>query len=291
MAVIFRQEVLTFTVKFRQVKILHLNTVKRLYGTYNPADPEVVENTTGLGFIIKPFYFVILIWFVFWVDQRFLLDLYRFGVFPRHFTGLMGVFTTPLLHGSMGHLASNTLPILALGAGLYYFYPKIATRVVLVSWLASGLAVWLIGRPSFHIGASGLIYALAGFIFLSGLLRKQPNLLALSLLVVFLYGGLFWGLLPIEEQVSWEAHLAGLTSGFALAVNYRRFGPRQKKYSWEVEGADEIPEAELSIEREVEIIRPEIEAWKQYSNNHITVRYHYHPQVKQRPNEQNNTQQ
>jgi membrane associated rhomboid family serine protease len=263
--------------------------VKRLYGTYNPADPEVVENTTGLGFIIKPFYFVLLIWFVFWLDHRFYLDLYKFGIFPRHVEGLLGVFTTPLLHGSISHLAGNTLPILALGAGLYYFYPKIATRVVLISWLASGLAVWFVGRSSFHIGASGLIYSLAGFIFLSGLLRRQPNLLALSLLVVFLYGGLFWGLLPIEESVSWEAHLAGLTSGFALAFNYRNFGPRQKKYSWDIEEAEVVEDDTLEKQEEVPIvIRPEIEAWKQYSKNHISVIYHYQAQQKQ-PDEQNNT--
>ena len=280
--------------EFRQVKLLHLNTVKRPFRTYNPVDPEVQENTVGLGFIIKPFYFVLLIWMIFWLDQRYMLDLYRFGIFPRHLDGMVGIFATPLVHGSLGHLANNTLPVLALGAGLYYFYPKIATRVVLISWLSSGLAVWLIGRESFHIGASGLVYSLAGFIFLSGLLRRQPQLLALSLLVVFLYGGMIWGVLPIEEAVSWEAHLAGAFSGFALAINYRRFGPTQKKYSWELEPEEE-DEVFITINDDLESAeRKEDDTWKNYSTEHPFVIYHYKSKAEpettnnqKRPNENN----
>ncbi len=257
--------------------------MKRPFGTYNPSDPVVQENTTGLGFLIKPFYFILLIWVVFWLDQRFMLGLYRFGILPRHIEGIIGVVTTPLLHGSMAHLANNTLPLLALGAGLFYFYPRIASRVVLISWLSSGLAVWLIGRESFHIGASGLIYALAGFIFLSGILRRQPNLLALSLLVVFLYGGLIWGILPIEETVSWEAHLAGAFSGFALAVNYRRFGPVQKKYSWDLEEEEEDQTVwpDHADTAPDEIPKPE-EPWQKYSREHPYVIYHYKPRTEEK---------
>lgn len=250
--------------------------MKRPFGTYNPADTEHEQHRdSGLGFLVKPFYFILLIWVVFWLDQRFMLDLYRFGIFPRHIEGLLGVFTTPLLHGSLAHLTNNSLPILALGAGLYYFYPKIATKVIIISWVSSGLAVWLIGRESFHIGASGVIYALAGFIFLSGLLRRQPNLLALSLLVVFLYGGMVWGLFPIEETVSWEAHLTGAFSGFALAVNYRRFGPPKKKYSWDFE-EEEDNEVVLPEYREEPKLQPP-SPWQHYSNEHFRINYHYRP--------------
>lgn len=223
-----------------------------------------------------------------------MLNLNRFGVLPLTFEGLIGIIASPLLHGDFKHLLGNSLPILALGAGLYYFYPKIATRVVIIAWLSSGIALWIIGRPAIHIGASGLVYALAGFIFLSGLLRKQPNLLALSLLVIFLYGGLFWGLLPIEEEISWEAHLTGLTSGFALAVNYRHLGPRQKKYSWDLEEEQyhEFEEIDQPIipEKPTEVANPEMEAWKQYSNNHVTIVYHYNSQKEKQLNEENVTQ-
>ncbi len=221
-----------------------------------------------------------------------MLHLNRFGVIPLSWEGLVGIIASPLLHGDLKHLMSNSIPLLALGAGLYYFYPKIATRVVIIAWISSGIALWIIGRPSIHIGASGLVYALAGFIFLSGLLRKQPNLLALSLLVIFLYGGLFWGLLPVEEKISWEAHLTGLSSGFALAINYRHLRPRQKKYSWDLEEeTSEFEETEeLFLQDEAIQNKPQIEAWKQYSNNHLTIVYHYNPEVTKQPNETNNTQ-
>ena len=223
----------------------------------------------GLGFVLKPFLFVIFIWFVFWLDQRFMLDLYRLGILPRHFDGLMGVVTSPVLHGSLMHLTNNTLPILALGMGLFFFYPRIATTVVLISWLSSGLAVWIIGRESYHIGASGLIYALAGFIFLSGILRRQANLLALSLLVVFLYGSLIWGILPLRNNVSWEAHLAGGVSGLALALYFRKIGPVRRKYSWEEE--EEEPEESSTTEMPA----AHRELWEDYAKSNHGIRYIY----------------
>lgn len=227
--------------------------------------------------MVKPFVLVMLMWAVFWLDYRFMLDLYRFGILPRHIEGLVGIGASPLLHGSLLHITNNTLPLLALGAGLFFFYPRIAVVVIAVSWFGSGLVVWVIGRESYHIGASGLIYALAGFIFLSGLLRKQTNLLALSLLVVFLYGGLVWGVFPIKENVSWEAHLAGASSGFALAIHFRNFGPRRKLYSWELEDTlnDELKEEDLNFTRPPERKPEEREAWEDYSHSAHGIRYIY----------------
>ncbi len=239
----------------------------------------IERQKVGLDFLLKPFYFVLAMWFVFWLDSRFMLDLYEYGVFPRRPSGLVGVFASPLLHGSLTHLSNNTFPILALGAGLYYFYPKIAFKVFAISWLSSGLAVWLIGRESFHIGASGLIYALAGFIFLSGILRRLPNLLALSLLVVFLYGSLVWGVFPVQENISWEGHLAGAFSGFALAIAYRKRGPRRRKFSWEWQ--DEIEEADYKMveKEETEILEEKFgkEYWKNDTENRKPIRYYYRP--------------
>ena len=228
----------------------------------------------GLGFVMTPFLFVVFIWFVFWLDQRFMLDLYRFGILPRHFDGLFGVVASPLLHGSLTHISNNTLPILALGMGLFFFYPRIASTVVIVSWVSSGLAVWLIGRESYHIGASSLIYALAGFVFLSGILRRQGNLLALSLLVVFLYGGLIWGIFPMKENISWEAHLAGGVSGFALALFFRHEGPVRRRYSWELKPEPVFNEVEDKPAPE-EIPDPIREAWEDYAKSVHGIRYIY----------------
>ncbi len=232
----------------------------------------MVGDKEGISFVIRPFIFILVIWTIFWLDQRFMLDLYQFGIFPRHIDGLFGVVTSPLLHGSLTHISNNTIPILALGMGLFFFYPRIASSVVIVSWLTSGLAVWIIGRESYHIGASSLIYALAGFIFLSGVLRRQGNLLALSLLVVFLYGGLIWGLFPVKDNVSWEAHLAGGLSGFGLALFFRKVGPKRRIYSWELD--EEIMENIPEVEKQPNL-DPDKEAWEEYAKSLHGIRYIY----------------
>lgn len=233
---------------------------------------EQESGDSGRAYILWPFYFVLLLWVVFWADSRFMLDLYHLGVLPGSASGMFGIFTSPLIHGSLMHLVNNTFPILALGAGLFYFYPRIAWKVIIVSWLASGLITWFIGRESYHIGASGLIYALAGFTFLCGILRKQANLLALSLLVVFFYGSLVWGILPIEDTVSWEAHFGGAFAGFGLAIFYRKSPPRSKKYSWELV-EEEIEEAESDDDIPEEIWNRE--AWEEYSGSNHGIRYIY----------------
>ena len=100
--------------------------------------------------------------------------------------------------------------------------------------------MWIIGRPSFHIGASGIIYALASFIFASGILSKNPRLSALSLVVIFLYGLMLWGILPTKQPISWEGHLSGFFAGIIVALFFKDEVPKQKKYQWEIE--EEIEE-------------------------------------------------
>lgn len=219
----------------------------------------------GISFLGIPFFLVLAMWSVYWVDDRNFLDLYQYGVLPRDFVGLRGILFSPLLHGSLSHLAANSIPVLVLGGALYYFYPKVATRIIIYSWIFGGALVWIVARQNFHIGASGIIYSFAGFIFLSGILRWQVNLLALSFLVAFLYGSLFWGILPYDETISFEGHLMGGLVGFALAIFYRKLGPARKKYSWEIE-------EELESE-EIDLIG---DAWKQYSGEH-SIEYHFKP--------------
>lgn len=220
----------------------------------------------GISFLGIPFFIVLLMWLVYWLDDRYFLDLHEYGILPRHFSGLRGILFSPLLHGSLSHLAANSLPVLVLGSALYYFYPKVANKIILYSWIFGGLLVWIFARENYHIGASGIIYSFAGFVFLSGILRWQVNLLALSFLIAFLYGSLFWGILPYDETISWEGHLMGGLVGFALAVVYRKLGPARKKYSWELE-------EEKVEEEEIDLIG---DAWKQYSGEH-SVEYHYKP--------------
>ena len=175
---------------------------------------------------------VLLIWSVFWFEIRFQVNLNDLGIYPRSLSGLKGILFSPVLHGSLEHLYNNTLPLLILMASLFYFYRDVALRVVLIGLLFSGILTWLIGRPSFHIGASGLIYVLASFIFFKGIFTKYYRLVALSLMVVFLYGGLLWYIFPIKEGISWEGHLSGFITGLLLAAFVKTRLPKPVKYVW-----------------------------------------------------------
>jgi len=169
------------------------------------------------------------------------LGLYRFGLRPRHFDGLVGLFTAPLLHGSAEHLFSNSLPLLISMTTILYLYPRAAVRVIPVIWIGSGLLAWIIGRPSLHFGASGFVYGLLAFVFISGILRLDMRSVAVSVMVWFLYGSMIWGVLPIRPNMSWELHLTGAIIGVALAIAYRHWDITPlKRYAWEDD--DSIPE-------------------------------------------------
>ena len=199
--------------------------------------------TKAWSFVWRPLFLVLFSIAIFSFDKHYELKLYEYGIFPRTAEGLIGLITAPFIHGDAEHLRNNMLPLMVLLSGLYYFYPRKASPVVLISWLGSGLMVWLFARESFHIGASGLIYALAAFIFFSGILRNQMNLLALSLLVVFLYGSMVWGLVPMENGVSYEAHLAGGIWGFLLAYYFRTSPPRDLPKTMTIEDvSDDLSE-------------------------------------------------
>ena len=150
------------------------------------------------------------------------LDFKTFGIFPRNSESLKGIILAPFVHGNFEHLMGNSLPFLFLAGAIFFFYRKMAIRIIFFSWILTGLLVWIGGRYSWHIGASGLIYAFASFLFFSGILSKERQLIAIALLVAFLYGGLIWGIFPADEGVSWESHLFGFLSGFVFAWFFGR---------------------------------------------------------------------
>lgn len=195
--------------------------------------------------LLVPMVAVLLIWTVFWVEVRFGVNFNDWGVYPRTLKGLRGVIFSPMIHGSVEHLYNNTIPIAILSAALVYFYRQITWRVLLWGWLLSGILTWLIGRASFHIGASGMIYVLASFIFFKGIFTKHYRLVALSMLVVFIYGGLLWYIFPLEEGISWEGHLAGFLTGLVLAAILPSYAPPPPKYDWEREDYKEEEDAFL----------------------------------------------
>ncbi|HLT50733.1 MAG TPA: rhomboid family intramembrane serine protease [Arenibacter sp.] len=183
--------------------------------------------------ILLPMLSVLAIWTVYWYEIRFQVNLNQYGIYPRSLKGLRGIIFSPFLHGSVGHLYNNTIPLAMLTSALVYFYREIAFKVLLYGILLSGLITWIMGRPSYHIGASGLIYVLATFIFFKGVFSKHYRLVALSLIVVFIYGGLLWYIFPLKEGISWEGHLGGFITGLALAIFLRASLPKSAKYDWE----------------------------------------------------------
>lgn len=185
-------------------------------------------------------YFVAILWFIKLLEIIFNIELKYFGVYPQSLEGLPGIIFSPLIHGDFSHLTSNSLPLFILTAMLFYFYRQIGLRVLILTWLIGNIWLWIIGRESYHIGASGVIYGLAAFLFVSGVIRKHPRLMAISLLVAFLYGSMLWGILPIKEGVSWEGHLMGMIAGVVLALYYKNRGPQRKIYEWEEDEDEEI---------------------------------------------------
>ena len=146
---------------------------------------------------------------------------YWLGVFPRTVEGLLGILTHPLAHGDMGHLVANTMPILILGWMAKFFYPRQFHIIFIGGWILTGIMVWIMARSSWHIGASGLIYALAFFVFFTSILRRNRQQTAITFFVIFMYGGIIWGLLPLQPGVSFEAHAAGAIVGTIIAFVFK----------------------------------------------------------------------
>jgi membrane associated rhomboid family serine protease len=185
------------------------------------------------GVVAYPMFFVMLIWIVFWLQVRFFPIIKTFGIVPETIKGLRGIFFSPFIHSDIEHIYHNTIPLFILSMALFYFYRPIAWKVLLYGILISGLITWLIGRPANHIGASGLIYVLVSFIFFKGIFAKHYRLVALSLLVVFLYGSMIWYVFPVKEGMSWEGHLGGLITGLLFAIIFRKAIAKPETYVWQ----------------------------------------------------------
>jgi len=201
--------------------------------------PDQSEKRKLFKSLIAPSILLLIIWAIKFYELTFNADFSNLGILPQTVGGLKGIFLSPLIHADISHAFANSVPLFVLTAALYYYYGKMANGIMALSWLITGFWVWIFAKNTgYHIGASGVVYALAAFHFTSGLLRKEPRMMAFSLLVVFLYGGLIWGIYPDffpEKNISWQSHLLGLVAGVILAFFYRSDGPQRKKYEWEDE--------------------------------------------------------
>lgn len=239
------------------------------------------EQPSRFGYAIEallyPFLLLVLLWLIYWADAIFYeVDFYKFGVKPQTSEGLKGILLMPLIHSpkEITHIINNSFPTYVLLATLIYYYRSIALRVFVLMWVLTGLGLWAfsIDNHSYHIGISGIIYSLAGFLLTSGFLRSYKPLQAISLFVTFIYGSMIWGIFPMEPQVSWQGHLSGLLVGVVLAFYYRKEGPQAPKYQYEIEKemGIEPPDPEGDLRRAA----AEEEARQQ---NPYQIIYHYKP--------------
>jgi len=207
--------------------------------------PEIIPSTNKQQFkdaVFIPIFLGVVMILSFVLEKGMDWDFHTAGIYPRRFENLWGIFTLVFVHADWSHLFNNVISFVILGSFLFFFYKQIALKVMAVSYIFSGLILWIIGRESWHIGASGLIYSIAFFLFFSGVIRKHVPLIAISLTVAFIYGSMIWHVFPWQNQdpVSWEGHLAGGIIGFVLSIWYRKEGPQKPVKKWEDENDDDV---------------------------------------------------
>ncbi len=161
-------------------------------------------------------YFVAIIWICFFVSM--VLPIKEFGLIPRTSIGLIGIITSPFLHGNLAHIISNTIALITFAPILALISDKegVLEKLVILT-IVTGVLTWLFARTANHIGASGLIFALYGYLISLGLFKKKFLQIALSLFMIISYGYMFFGILPIRPGVSWDGHLFGLIAGILVA--------------------------------------------------------------------------
>lgn len=197
--------------------------------------------------MVIPLFLIFILYMIEVLEVGMKWDFTTLGVYPRTLKGVFGIFAHPFIHSSFNHLFSNTIPLFFLGWCLYFFYRDIASLILFLVWIIGGVLTFLIGKPGWHIGASGIIYGLAFFLFFSGILRKHIPLIAISLLVTFLYGGLFWNMFPFfaKPTTSWEGHLSGAVAGVLCAYAFRMYGPQKPDQFPDEDEEEEVEEEEI----------------------------------------------
>ncbi len=224
--------------------------------TNTPTDAELAAAPTILARFRRALNLsmatVVVLAAVFFAQAQF--DLAAFTLQPGVPAGLIGILTAPLMHGSIGHLASNAVSILILGTLAGTVFPRATVRALPVIWLGAGLGTWLIATHGYHLGASGVTHGLGFLIFTLGLLRRDRPSIAAALIAFFFFGGMLMTVLPQELGVSWEYHLSGAVMGALCGVIWRRADPPPpaRRYSWDEEESTES----LALDEEVDLPRP-----------------------------------
>jgi len=209
------------------------------------------EKRKFINSIKFPLLFLFIITLVDISGYLFNVGFVQFGILPRTLTGLVGILTAPLIHSNIEHLYSNAVPIFVLGTSIFYFYPTISKKVTLIVYFTTNILVWIFARESYHIGASGIVYGLFSFLFFSGIFRKDKRAITLSVLTIFIYGGMVYGIFPTKVGISWESHLFGFLTGIFVSYLFRK-KDNYKKYDWEDEELDvDVRNLKITHKREI----------------------------------------
>ena len=170
---------------------------------------------------------VAVIWVVEVMNLLLGYRLVSWGILPRNFSGLIGIPLAPMLHSGFWHTVSNTVPLFILGALTLAGGKRMFWETTVYVTLLSGALVWLFGREAYHVGASGLVFGYFGVILARAYMERSIIAIAIAIVTVMAYGGLFWSILPLRSQVSVESHLFGLIAGFVVVWLYRKFSKSQ----------------------------------------------------------------
>ncbi len=216
-------------------------------GSGTQAENKSTPLIKGWQYIV---YFVLLLWVIESAEELFNFSFSSLSIFPQSLFGLAGVIFSPLLHSNYDHLIANSLPLLLLGGLLFYGYPISKWKTIAIVWIVSGLGVWLFGRPSYHLGASGIVSGLFYFLFFASIFRRDKRSIALMFIAVLMYGGILLGILPWDPKISFESHLFGAVGGILSALLFRSQDPKleRKIYDWELEKDEEEWHEELEVD-------------------------------------------
>ncbi len=239
--------------------------------TINPNLPSLKADRARIAdALMVSAFFLVLCWSVFIMDEYLGFHLKEWGMKPRTLEGLRGIVTIHFLHGDLDHIVQNSMALFVLNSFVFYFYRPIALSVFAALFFLSPILLWFSGREGNHIGASVLIYAEFAFLLVSGLIRRNPLLLRVALVVVLYYGSLVWYVFPVDKKVSWEGHASGFFIGVLAAFWWRKQGPQRKKYQHELE--PEMPDEEYQRWKErVGESQPPV-------HTTVTVNYHFKPE-------------
>jgi membrane associated rhomboid family serine protease len=219
--------------------------------------------------VLFSLFLLFICWSAFIMDEFLGYHLKSWGLKPRTLEGFPGILTLHFLHGDLEHITQNSMAFFVLNSFLFYFYRTIALPVFFALMLLSPVILWFAGREGNHIGASVLIYAEFAFLLLSGIIRDNPMLKRVALVVVLYYGSLVWYVFPVDKKISWEGHACGFFVGALAAIWWRKQGPQRKAYQYELE--PELPDDENAYWK-----IPTEEKPQQATT--VSVKYHFTPE-------------